>query len=491
MLLALTALQCYAGEYTFYVVDELVYKIHSEADLTVTVVGVDESCFPQFGGDKEIPQKIIINSQTYTVTAVGNKAFENRSRLTSITIPNSVTSIGDYAFKSCYKLTSITIPNSVTSIGNWAFENCSGLTSVTIGNSATANCFPYAFWDCKNLTEINVNPENANYSSINGVVYDKNASTLIFCPNKKASITIPNSVTSIGDCAFINCSELSSITIPNSVTYIGDYAFKSCSKFTSITIPNSVTSIGRSAFSDCSRLSSITIPNSVTYIGDYAFYRCSGLTSITIPNSVTSIPRSVFEYCVGLTSITIPNSVTSIGNCAFSGCSRLSSITIPNSVTSIVGYAFNNCSSLTAVTIPNSVETIGISAFEGCPKLEAIYMKPEVPIECNPKFSDDNLKNTILYIPKGTLVAYEKTTPWRDFWNIVEMDFSGVDEVAADGGDAVRVENGRIVTEGDALTEVLDLQGRTVYRGYDRVVDNLPSGLYVVRSGNNTIKIKL
>ena len=333
----------------------------------------------------------------------------------------------------------------MTSIGNWAFKNCDGLTSVTIGNSATANCFPYAFWDCKNLTEINVNPENANYSSINGVVYDKNASTLILCPNKKASITIPNSVTSIGNYAFMNCSELSSITIPNSVETIGDYAFKSCSR----------------------------------------------LSSITIPDSVTSIGRSSFEYCVGFTSITIPNSVTSIGNSAFRGCSGLTSITIPNSVTSIGGYAFNNCSSLTTVTIPNSVKAIEISAFEGCPKLETIYMQCEVPIECKPNFSDDNLKNTILYIPKGTLAAYEEVDPWRNFWNIVEMDFSGVDEVAEDRGDAIRVENGRIVTEGDALTEVLDLQGRTVYRGYDRVVDNLPSGLYVVRSGNNTVKIKL
>ena len=445
MLLALTALQCYADDYTFYVVDELVYKIHSEEDRTATVVRVDESCSPQFGGDKEIPQKVIINSKTYTVTAVGINAFENHSRLTSITIPNSVTSIGGYAFSGCSGLTSITIPNSVTSIGNWAFKNCDGLTSVTIGNSATANCFPYAFWDCKNLTEINVNPENANYSSINGVVYDKNASTLILCPNKKASITIPNSVTSIGNYAFMNCSELSSITIPNSVETIGDYAFKSCSR----------------------------------------------LSSITIPDSVTSIGRSSFEYCVGFTSITIPNSVTSIGNSAFRGCSGLTSITIPNSVTSIGGYAFNNCSSLTTVTIPNSVKAIEISAFEGCPKLETIYMQCEVPIECKPNFSDDNLKNTILYIPKGTLAAYEKVDPWRNFWNIVEMDFSGVDEVAEDRGDAIRVENGRIVTEGDALTEVLDLQGRTVYRGYDRVVDNLARGLYVVRSGNNTVKIKL
>jgi len=175
----------------------------------------------------------------------------------------------------------------------------------------------------------------------------------------------------------------------------------------------------------------------------------------------------------------------------FSYCESLTAVTIPNLIISIGDEAFFGCTGLTAITIPNSVTSIGEAAFYGCFKLEAIYMQCKIPIKCFPSFSDDNLKNTILYIPKGTLAAYEKVDPWRNFWNIVEMDFSGVDEVAEDDGDAVRVENGRIVTEGDALTEVLDLQGRTVYRGYDRVVDNLPSGLYVVRSGNNTVKIKL
>ena len=118
-------------------------------------------------------------------------------------------------------------------------------------------------------------------------------------------------------------------------------------------------------------------------------------------------------------------------------------------------------------------------------------MQRDVPIECTPSFSENVTAEAILYVPTGTLRAYKNTNPWRKFWNIVEMDFSGVDEVAEDRGDAIRVENGRIVTEGDALTEVLDLQGRTVYRGYDRVVDNLARGLYVVRSGNNTVKIKL
>ena len=159
---------------------------------------------------------------------------------------------------------------------------------------------------------------------------------------------------------------ITSVAIGNSVTSIGNYAFYQCSGLTSVTIPNSVTSIGERAFQSCSGLTSITIPNSVTSIGENAFYGCSGLTSVTIPNSVTSIGFGAFSGCSGLTSVTIPNSVTSIGGYAFWGCSGLTSVTIPNSVTSIGDYAFQNCSGLTSITIPNSVTSIGNEAFSGC-----------------------------------------------------------------------------------------------------------------------------
>jgi hypothetical protein len=153
--------------------------------------------------------------------------------------------------------------------------------------------------------------------------------------------------------AFNSCSSLTSITIPDSVTSIGDYAFESCSSLTSITIPDSVTSIGDGAFRHCSSLTSITIPDSVTSIGEDAFYDCTSLSSITIPDGVTSIGSNAFSYCSSLTSITIPNSVVSIGGDAFYSCSSLTSITIPDSVTSIGEDAFSSCTSLASITIPN------------------------------------------------------------------------------------------------------------------------------------------
>ena len=190
--------------------------------------------------------------------------------------------------------------------------------------------------------------------------------------------TIPDSVTTIGDWAFHNCSSLTSVTIPDSVTTIENCAFNGCSSLTSITIPDSVTSIGYCAFRDCSSLTSVTIPDSVTTIGDSTFFGCSSLTSVTIPNSVTSIGAYTFFDCSSLTNITIPDSVASIGEGAFKYCSNLTSVTIPNRVTSIDADTFYGCSSLTSVTIPESVTKIGWKAFYNCSSLTRV----SIPRNC-------------------------------------------------------------------------------------------------------------
>ena len=305
----------------------LKYKITDEDKRQVMVTGYEEF----LKGTLNIPATVTLNGTEYSVTSIGNYAFENCSSLQSVTIPNSVTSIGDCAFSGCSNLQSVTIPNSVTSIGDNAFKDCSSLQSVTIPNSVTTIGVG-AFEFCSNLQ----------------------------------SVTIPNSVTSIGNCAFWGCSSLQSVTIPNSVTSIGDLAFCRCRNLQSVTIPNSVTSIGNNAFSDCSSLQSVTIPNSVTSIGDFAFSGCSSLQSVTIPNSVTSIKDGAFFDCSSLQSVTIPNSVTNIGVEAFWGCSSLQSVTIPNSVTSIGNDAFSYCPNLQSVTI-NSNPKIGTDAFLGTP----------------------------------------------------------------------------------------------------------------------------
>ena len=208
----------------------------------------------------------------------------------------------------------------------------------------------------------------------------------------------------LGDCAFINCAELTSITIPSSVTEIDEEVFAGCSGLTSLPISSSVTKIGKRAFEGCTGLTSVTIPSSVTEIGADAFEGCTGLTSVTIPSSVTSIVGA-FNGCTGLTSVTIPSSVTEIGYSAFSGCTGLTSVTIPSSVTEI-----------------------GYSAFDYCSRLTSVYVSWQSPISGAGFYRIDKSK-CILYVPQGTYQNYLLADEWGDFENIVEYDPTGINSV--------------------------------------------------------------
>jgi len=211
--------------------------------------------------------------------------------------------------------------------GVWrgAFYECNSVTSVTIPSSVT-NIDEDAFVFCFGILAITVDTNNPVYSSLAGVLFNKNWTILIECPEGKGGhYTVPDSVTSIGLGAFYQCGSLTSVTIPSSVISIGGSAF-SCSGLGSVTIPNSVTNLGGSAFWDCTSLASVAIGNGVTSIEDGAFYQCTSLARVAIGNGVTSIGGSAFTGCESLTSVTIPSSVTSIGDSAFDACYDLGSV---------------------------------------------------------------------------------------------------------------------------------------------------------------------
>ena len=333
-------------------------------DYTLTISGIGDmfdyiaNTLPWKNYTAEIKNVVVEDG----VTNIGERAFYGCDGLTSVTIPNSVTSIGDYAFYWCKSLTSVTIPNSVMSIGEDAFGGCSGLTSITVVSGNTK-------YDSRN--DCNAIIETSSNTLVSG------------CKNT----IIPNTVTSIGQSAFHNCSDL-----------------------TSITIPNSVTSIGSSAFSGCSGLTSITIPESVTSIGDMTFRGCSGLTKSEF-SSIENLCKLSFGsgasnplcyakhlYIGGqeVKDVIIPNTVTNIGRSAFYGCSGLTSVTIPESVTSIGGQAFMDCSGLTSITcLAENVPTTDSDVFYNVPRSTAT-----------------------LYVPAGSVDAYKAAEQWKEFGTI-------------------------------------------------------------------------
>lgn len=356
--------------------------------------------------DLNIPASI----EGIPVTCIGDYAFFNCSRLTSVRIPEGVISIDYCAFYGCSSLTSVAIPDSLETIAGSAFSGCSSLKSITIPKGVTRIVEDYAFGFCSSLTSIKVAEENPVYDSRNdcNAIIETESDTLISaCANTK----IPEGVTSIADTAFAGCSSLTNIIIPESMTSIGDHAFYGCSGLTSIHIPRNVTNIDIWAFADCSSLTSIkvadgnmvydsrnncdaiietknrkliagckntNIPEEITVIGEAAFRGCSDLTSIYIPQNVIDIEDFAFDNCSNLVNINIPEGVTRIGEYAFSTCKGLKSIIIPGSVTSIGSRSFEFCNGLTSICIPEGVTSIEKSAFIQCNNLERIYIPKSV-----------------------------------------------------------------------------------------------------------------
>lgn len=332
---------------------------------------------------------------------------------------------------------------------------------------------------------------------VDGIYYDIESLTDITCTVTKGDIEYNGDITIPTNVTYNNRTF--------AVTSIGDFAFSYCSELTNVTIPSSVTSIGECAFLSCFGLTSVTIPNSVTNIGNHAFIWCKKLTNVTIPSSVTSIEKGTFSQCYRLTNITIPNSVKSIGVQAFDGCSGLTSMTIPNSVTSIGVNAFNECTNLKSLIIDDGEKklTLGYNTYDGkyeglfasCP-LEYVYIgmrldynsnygyhpfykckesikeiafgkciikipdymkdlsKLEImtlynttpPYVSSSYFTTNQYENVNVYVPKGSLEAYQQADVWKDFQNLQEKDLTGIETVVANGNNTDNV--------------IYDMQGR-------------------------------
>ena len=398
------------GTYDFY------YEITSESPDTVELIGYTGTLLSPL----TVPPTVTDNFIEYRITSIGYEAFASCTELTSVTMPN-VTSIGNYAFNSCAELTSLEL-DKVTSIGNYAFNSCTKLSSITVDEN------------------------NSNYSSEDGVLFNKDKTTLIMYPMGKAELSyiVPNSVTSIGNNAFYGCTKLASVTIPLSVESIGDDAFNGCTGLTSIDLSRA-TSIGDDAFYGCTKLAFITVDeNNSNYSSEDGVLFNKDKTTLvtypvgkagpyTVPDSLTSIGNNAFRGCTGLTSVTMPN-VTSIGDLAFAGCAGLTSIEFGN-VTSIGDLAFSSCVGLTAIAVPYELD---LTDTEFCGK--AIYFQENV----------------------ASATAYEEEGKF--FVRFVLKDNKTVDEVVFK--ENLADEDGTPATESSGVYEVELLKNVDVYVVY-------------------------
>ena len=499
-----------------------------------TVVGIGDGAFAGCGGLKTL-------LMPPTLSYIGERAFA-RCGLPSIEWPAGVSEISKGTFSGCYNLKSVTFSGRVREIGESAFENCTALTSIELpesvtaigerafaGSGLTSIILPYRILTISESTF-------AGCSDLSSVTFDGDLESVGYGAFKETdlvSVTLPETVVELGARAFEGCSNLETVEIlgDNSVSFKYSYEsyesdhfyhgpFDNCSNLKTVKLPDGMEDICTGAFYGCSSLQSINMPANLQRIGDYAFedcvslpsaefrslqdvgsraFRgCSGLQWVKLPDCMHNVGESAFEDCSSLASINLPDGIENIGFGAFAG-SGLKSVKWPESMTEMSSDMFNGCTNLSSVTLGSKLNEISDGAFEGCPNIVEVNSLNPTPPEFYigtygfSGFEDEVYGNAVLRVPVGSRPAYFKADCWINFDNIVETDFGGVDDVAADGV-SVTVSGGNIIVGGagdGAAVEVYNIAGQRVYSGFGSTVGGLERGIYIVRVAGRTFKIAL
>ena len=285
----------------------------------------------------------------HEVVAIGDRAFQNRTDLRTVMIPDSLEKIEFEAFYNCINLKIVDLSSNLTTIGYDVFGNCKSISKIEIPKSlkkfdgtwgSGTNLSYGAFGGCSNLKTVNFE-----------------AGSTIVCA-----------------ALFMGCDGIEEIELPDTITEIGDSAFKNCKNLDRITMNNGIEILESSAFEDCFSLTTINIPNTVKAISNSTFQDCTSLTEVHLSNILKEIPASTFSGCKKLTTINFPSTLTTIGNSAFSGCESLPEAILPSGVEKIESNAFKNCKAMKKAAVPDTVSSIGSSAFYGCEALTDITL---------------------------------------------------------------------------------------------------------------------
>ena len=460
--------------------EKMLFYVTSEN--TVTVIGTTYGMLPQ-DTTITIPGIVSYNGKDYQVTQIGTNAFYAAYYLRKITLPETIEEIGNLAFAYCPSLESMILPQGLKHIHDGAFYYCTSLKTINlpdslqeIGENTFYNCLSLhiinlpenvkyidssAFTNCQSLTSINISDNAPYFSTDNGVLFNKDKTTILKYPEGKTgtSFAIPQSVSTIADYAFYAASPVS-IVCSEGVDSIGNFAFAYCPSLCEFTIPASAARLGNGIFSSCTQLGNIkvaagnpnytsengvllnkqrntlicypggksdslyNIPDYITQIGYQAFWGCASLNHVNIPESVTHMGKAAFYLCKSLQTINIPNSLTSISDYAFAGCASLYAVNLPNTITDIGIYAFTECkalksiklpehltrikectfsySGITSIDIPETITDIERYAFSGCDSLTYISFPEGLTRLSNGILSSCSSLDSI-YIPRSVV----------------------------------------------------------------------------------------
>ena len=536
------------------------YGILDEVQKTVAIID-SKLAEKQEQTKVTVPETVTHEGNTYTVTEIRAMALNGHQFVKEFVLPETITYIGERAFLNCLALEKINMPNSLIEIDNAAFSFCRSLASVKFGTSLKKigeKAFQFchaltsvefqegleeigknAFWYCtletvnlpksltqmgegcftvnetehtniKTLKSINVHPDNPNYASVDGVLFNKDITKLIQYPIGKedTEYSAPSTVTIIGASAFEQAN-LHTITLDESVTHIEDYAVTSCPNLTIFNFPDSLVHIGEHAFSFNEKIESVRISPNVTEIGPSAFSTCKALNDIQLPQKLQKIQNSTFANCEALENIEIPDSVTEIEDSAFNGCNNLKAIKIPDSVTKIGAQVFQDNEALEDVELSKNLTEIGKYSFDACNAIREVRIHASTPPKLGegvfrgvfePDYNDDEERKVPLKVPTGAAAKYRNAPQWDQFQISVDPSLETNEEALSKASTVSVYPNPAtgtffIKTDKAETATLLNIEGkliRTLSLKADTNTINitgLPAGVYFVVVGGKSHKL--
>ena len=460
LFVSLVSFTASAADYDFEV-DGIYYTVTSLTDFTCAVTKGDTP----YEGTMVIPATVEYNNRTLTVTGIKRAFDSNNTSLRSLTIPNTVLSVENYAFEEC-SIDSIIIEDGDTEID---LGLGMGYTSNgTFTHSATSYVY------------IGRNVKNGEYR--NGIIYtcppfrrsnfkvavfgDRVTSTSSFENSKQLEkVILGAGITAIVSNSFNGCTNLSDISMGDNVVEVGYGAFEDCVSLRTISLSKSLVEIKERAFDRCTSLQTVPLPPVLEKIGRYAF-ASSGIQNISLPESVTEVGWDCFCWCENLISVELSDAITTLPYNVFADCSNLKSVKMPKSLVSIYSSAFSGCSSLTEIELPQSVKSIEENAFNGCESLTVINAlattPPTMKESYSSMFTTAQYMNIVVNVPMGSKEAYMQANVWKNFWNINEIDPTGIGTVSTDSQE-----------DANAIYTINGVKYNTTN------LSDLPSGIYI------------